>query len=87
MASRTVFWQTDLGDPVIPKPYRLTDGSYVFVSSKDIARAHQLGSNPQVYLAEETAGSTAQASRVHEYQIVGIRPSDAVNNDFRAALE
>jgi hypothetical protein len=87
MASRTVFWQTDLGDPAVPKPYRLQDGSYVFVSSKDIARAHQLGFNPQVYLAEETAGSTAQSSRVHEYQIVGIRPSDTVNRTFSTAPE
>ena len=75
MASRTVFWQTDLGDPSVPKPYRLQDGSYVFVSSKDITRAHQLGPNPQVSLVEETAGSTAAPSGVHEYQIAAFCPS------------
>jgi hypothetical protein len=77
MASRTVFWQTDLGDPTVPKPYRLQDGSYVLVSSKDIARAHQLGSNPRVCLVEE-AGSTAASNGVHEYQIAAFCPSQTL---------
>jgi hypothetical protein len=72
MEKRTIFWHTDLGSPTVSKPYRLKDGSYVFVLPEDIAKAHRLGANPKVDLVGQPAGT----GLAHEYQIIWLRHSD-----------
>jgi hypothetical protein len=42
MNRKTRFWHTDLGNPTVPKPYRLKDGGYVFVLPGDIAKARKM---------------------------------------------
>ena len=71
MEKRTIFWHTDLGSPTVPKPYRLKDGSYVFVLPEDITKAHIMGANPKVDLVGQPVGP----GPVQEYQIVWLSPS------------